>query len=287
VTVTTPYPGAGPKEIETLVSKIFEEQFSTISGVKSIKSVNQEGVSIVITDFKSDVDIKYAEQQIRDKVSSAKSKLPKDVKESIIRRIDPSDQPIMTITLKANLPESELFDLADLIVKPKIEQINAVGLVEILGGRKREIKVELDLKKLKEREISALQVSDALSKSGMNIPSGKMDVSDKQETVFRTLGEFQSLDEIKNTIVSFYGNEMPTTLANIGQVTDSLEDQKNITYINGEKSVFINVFRQSGSNTVAVAKNATKPPMVKLPSATRKTPTNIDIATAVSGINNR
>ena len=258
VTVTTPYPGAGPKEIETLVSKTFEEQFSTISGVKSIKSVNQEGVSIVITDFRSNIDIKYAEQQIRDKVSSAKSKLPKDVKESIIRRIDPSDQPIMTITLKANLPESELFDLADLIVKPKIEQINAVGLVEILGGRKREIKVELDLKKLKEREISALQVSDALSKSGMNIPSGKMDVSEKQETVFRTLGEFQSLDEIKNTIVSFYGNEMPTTLANIGLVTDSLEDQKNITYINGEKSVFINVFRQSGSNTVAVAKNVAK-----------------------------
>ncbi|MFZ4714289.1 MAG: efflux RND transporter permease subunit [Bacteriovoracaceae bacterium] len=258
VTVTTPYPGAGPKEIETLVSKVFEEEFSTISGVKTIRSVNQEGVSIVITEFRFDVDIKYAEQQIRDKVSSAKSKLPNDVKESVIRRIDPSDQPIMTITLKANLPEAELFDLADLSVKPKIEQINSVGLVDILGGRKREIKVELDLKKLKEREISALQVSDALGKSGMNIPSGKMDVTAKQETVFRTLGEFQSLDEIKNTIVSFYGNEVPTTLKNVADVTDSLEDQKNITYINGEKAVFINVYRQSGANTVEVANNVAK-----------------------------
>ena len=79
VTVTTPYPGAGPKEVETLVSKILEEEFSTISGMKSIRSINQEGVGIVIAEFTSKTDIKYAEQQIRDKVSSARRKLPDDI----------------------------------------------------------------------------------------------------------------------------------------------------------------------------------------------------------------
>src|SRR6478609_4306585 len=79
VTVTTPYPGAGPRETETLISKILEEQFSTIAGVKTIRSINQEGVSIVVAEFNFKTDIKYAEQQIRDKVSSARRKLPDDI----------------------------------------------------------------------------------------------------------------------------------------------------------------------------------------------------------------
>ncbi|MBI2520816.1 MAG: efflux RND transporter permease subunit [Bdellovibrio sp.] len=258
VSVITPYPGAGPKEIETIVSKVFEEEFSTIAGVKRISAIAQEGVSIVVTEFNFNIDIKQAEQQIRDKVTSARTKLPRDVKESVIRRIDPADQPIITMSLKADLAEAELFDLANLVVKPKFEQVLSVGMVEIIGGRKREIRVELDLKKLKEREISALQIADSLGKSGMNIPVGKMDVTQKQETVFRTVGEFQSLDEIKNTLVSFYGNEMPTTLANVAEVKQGLEDQKNIGYVNGDKALFINVYKQSGANTVAVSKDIAK-----------------------------
>lgn len=258
VTVTTPYPGAGPREIETLVSKVYEEELSTISGMKSIRSINQEGVSIVVAEFNFKVDIKSAEQQIRDKVASVKAKLPSDVKESTIRRIDPSDLPILTISLKADLPTADMFDLANLIVKPKIEQVNQVGLVEILGARKREIRVDLDINKIRERNVSGLQVSDALSKAGQNIPSGKIDVSDKQESVFRTVGEFKTLEEVRNTIVSFLGNDVPTILGDVADVHEGLEDEKNIAYYNGNKAVFINVYRQSGANTVAVADNVTK-----------------------------
>lgn len=258
VTVTTPYPGAGPKEIETLVSKIYEEEFSTISGMKSIRSINQEGVSIVVAEFNFKVDIKQAEQQIRDKVASARAKLPGDVKESTIRRIDPADQPIITVSLSAKLSQAELFDLANLVVKSKIEQVNQVGLVDILGARKREVRVDLDLNKMRERNVSALQVSDALGKAGQNIPTGKIDMTDKQESVFRTVGEFQSLKEVEDTIVSFLGNDVPTILGDVAKIHDGLEDEKNIAYYNGTKAVFINVYRQSGSNTVAVADNVSK-----------------------------
>ncbi len=258
VTVTTPYPGAGPRETETLISKIYEEEFSTISGVKSIRSINQEGASIVIVEFNFKTDIKFAEQQVRDKVSSAKVKLPNDVKESVIRRVDPSDQPIVTIALTAELNEAELYDLANLSIKPKLEQIGQVGLVEIIGGRKREVRVDLDLQKMKERQVSAIQISDALGKSGANIPSGKIDVSAKQETVFRTVGEFQNLDEMKNTIVQFIGNDVPVVLSNVATVREGLEDEKSLAKVNGQKSLFINVYRQSGANTVEVAENVVK-----------------------------
>ncbi|MBM4303124.1 MAG: efflux RND transporter permease subunit, partial [Deltaproteobacteria bacterium] len=148
VTVSTPYPGAGPREVETLVSKVLEDQISTVAGIKRLRSLNKEGVSIVIAEFTLETDVKFAEQQVRDKVSSAKIKLPKESKESIIRRVDPADQPIITITVSAELPEAKLYDLADQSIRPKIEQIKNVGLVEVLGGRKREIRVELDRKKL-------------------------------------------------------------------------------------------------------------------------------------------
>src|ERR1700733_13637218 len=103
VTVQTPYPGAGPKEVETLISKPLEEELGTISGMKTLRSSNREGISIVICEFTLETDVKYAEQQVRDKVSSARTKLPDDVKESTIRRIDPSDQPIIMLTLNANM----------------------------------------------------------------------------------------------------------------------------------------------------------------------------------------
>jgi HAE1 family hydrophobic/amphiphilic exporter-1 len=258
VTVTTPYPGAGPRETETLISKIYEEEFATISGMKTIRSINQEGVSIVVAEFNFKTDIKYAEQQIRDKVNSAKSKLPDDVEDSVIRRVDPSDQPIVTVALTANLSEAELYDLANLTVKPKFEQIGQVGLVEIIGGRQREIRVDLDLNKMKDRQVSAIQVSDALGKAGSNIPSGKIDVSAIKETVFRTVGEFQSLNEMKNTIVQFIGNDVPIVLSDVATVREGLEDEKSLAIVNGKRSLFINVYRQSGANTVEVADNVVK-----------------------------
>lgn len=252
VTVSTPYPGAGPREVETLVSKVLEDQISTVAGIKRLRSVNKEGVSIVIAEFTLETDVKYAEQQVRDKVSSAKIKLPKETKESIIRRVDPADQPIITITVAADLPEAKLYDLADQIVRPKIEQVKNVGLVEVLGGRKREIRVELDRKKLNSYEISATQVSQRIATTGQNIPAGKVEQL-KMDLVFRTLGEFKNLKDIEDVIVNFVGNDVPVTVSQIANVTDSLEDETSRTFYNGKKSLFLMVFRQTGANTIGVA----------------------------------
>src|SRR3954465_14611012 len=103
VMVNTPYPGAGPSEIETLVSKPLEEEISTVSGIKRLSSINQEGVSTVAAEFTLETDVKFAEQQIRDRASAAKRRLPLDIKESVIRRIDPADQPVLIVSVKADL----------------------------------------------------------------------------------------------------------------------------------------------------------------------------------------
>jgi HAE1 family hydrophobic/amphiphilic exporter-1 len=252
VTVTTPYPGAGPQEVESLVSKVYEEEFSNVTGIKKITSQNLESISIVIAEFTFGTDIKYAEQQIRDRVSTAKKKLPTDILEPTIRKIDPADQPIVSVAVKSKLPDGELFELVDKKIKPKFDQVAQVGLVDILGGRKREIKVELDRNKLKAHEISASQVSQRLQISGLNIPAGKVSNS-TTDTTYRTLGEFKTLDDIGKTIVNFIGNDIPVTVADVGVVKDSLKDRKTYGYFNGDQALLLNIYKQSGSNTISVA----------------------------------
>lgn len=258
ITVQTVYRGSGPAEVETLVSRPIEESVSTISGIKRLTSKSLEGVSQVIVEFNSSVDVKYAEQQVRDKVNIAKNKLPTEADDSVIRKFDPADTPILTLSVSAeNLGDAKLFDIADQYIKPRLEQVSNVGAIEIFGGREREIHVLLDRRKLQAREISVGQVAGQVGASGENIPSGKVE-QDGKELVFRGLGEFQSVDEISDTLVNLYGNEVPTRVADLGKVVDTLEDEKSRAFLDGKKALFLQVYRQAGSNTVKVADDVIK-----------------------------
>jgi Cation/multidrug efflux pump len=258
VTVQTVYAGAGPSEIETLVSRPIEEEVSTISGIKRMTSKSLEGVSQVIVEFNSSIDSKYAEQQVRDKVNIAKPKLPDEVDDPVIKKFDPSDTPILMVSLIGEkMDDAKLFDIADEFIKPRLEQVANVGAIEILGGREREIHVVLDRKKLRAREISVTQVAGQVGASGENIPSGKVNQGG-QELVFRGVGEFSSVPEIADTLVNLYGNEVPTRVADLGKVVDTLQDEKSRAFVDGRKAIFLQVYRQSGSNTVKVADDVIK-----------------------------
>lgn len=258
VTVQTVYQGAGPAEIETLVSRPIEEEISTISGIKRMTSRSLEGVSMVIIEFNDSVDVKLAEQEVRDKINIAKPKLPDDVEDSVIKRFDPADTPILLVSLRSdNLGDAAMFDVADQFVKPRLEQVRNVGAIEILGGREREIHVVLDRNKIQRRELSVSAVAGSVGASGENIPSGKVNQGD-QELVFRGLGEFKSVDEIKHTLISLFGNEVSTRISDVGEVKDTLKDETSRTFVADEKAVFLQVFRQSGSNTVRVADDIIK-----------------------------
>ncbi len=267
VVVNTAYPGAGPIEIESLVSRPLEDEMSTLAGLNRLSSVSSDGMSQVVAEFNMEVDVKHAEQQIRDRVSSARGKLPLDIKEPVIRRIDPADQPILQLalsqqplsatvagpgkSLNAEQEGAALFDLADQVVRPAFEQVNQVGLVEIIGGRKREIQVKLDRARLKARELSVSDVVRHLADAGENTPSGKL-VRGDHELNFRTVGEFQSVREIEDSVMNFFGSEVPVAIKDLGVVVDTVEDETSRGFLNGKKALFLNIYRQSGANTLAV-----------------------------------
>jgi HAE1 family hydrophobic/amphiphilic exporter-1 len=151
----------------------------------------------------------------------------------------------------ANLTEAQLYDVADEWIRPKLQSVGQVGLVDILGGRKREIQVQLDRHKLKDRDVSASQVAARISAAGENVPAGKVN-EQKAETVFRTLGEFKDPKAIGDTIVNFFGSDVPTTVNEVGTIEDTLTDETSRTFVNGKKALTLQIFRQSGANTIAV-----------------------------------
>jgi HAE1 family hydrophobic/amphiphilic exporter-1 len=252
VAVSVVYPGAGPSEIETLISQPIEEEISSIAGLKRLTSKNVEGLSQVVAEFRQGIDIQNAEQQIRDKVGAARARLPTDAEDPVVRRVDPTDQPIVTLSIHADLPEADLYDIANDVVKPRLEQIRDVGLIEIVGGRPREIHVLLDRKRLSERELSVQAVAQSLAASGQNVPGGKVSEAGR-ETIFRSIGEFHSLNDVASTVVNLFNNDAPTRLSDLGTVEDGLKDETSRVYVNGQKSLFLNIYRQSGTNTIAVA----------------------------------
>lgn len=252
VVVQVPYRGAGPAEIENLIAKPLENEISTISGIKRLNSIAQEGVGIIVAEFNLSTDIKYAEEQIKTAVTRAKRELPQDIEEPTIRRVDPADQPILMVSLTAkDLPDQKLFDLADQVIRPQLEQVNQVGQIQIFGGREREVHIELDRRKLNQYEISATQVSERIKTSGENIPLGKTFDKDS-EMVYRSMGQFLKIDELKDIVLNFIGNDVPITVKDVGVVNDTLKDETSRAFVNGEKSLFVLIYKQSGSNTIGV-----------------------------------
>ncbi len=250
--ISTTYSGAGPTQIETAITKPMEEEISTIAGIKKLTSRSLQDTSQLIITFSQNTDMRYAEQQVRDKINQVKPKLPDDVKESIIRKIDPSDEPILTVSFSGNLNEGKLYDFAENYIKPRLEQVNNVGLVEIVGGRKREIQILLDQNILRNRDISYSKVMSEMLSSGQNVPIGKSNINGK-ETVFSSDSEFNDLDKINNTLVNFYSNEVATKISNLAKVEDSFEEENSRAFFNGKPALFLDIYRQSDSNIIAVS----------------------------------
>ena len=234
-----------------------EDEIGSISGLENLYSNNKDGVSIITCQFTLETDIKYAQQQVRDKISAVRSKLPDDIKEPVINIADPSDSPVVIVSIQADLDDAQLYDLAEYTIKQKLEQADNVGKVEIIGGRKREFHVQLDKNKLMNRELSALMVSNQVGLSGKNIPSGNVQ-GDVNDTSIRSLAEFNNIQDIENTIVNFVGNDVPTTVKDLGTVSESLEDEDSRSFINGEKALIVLVYKQSDTNTVDVVKSINK-----------------------------
>ena len=165
VSIEVLYPGASPIDMERQVSKILEDELSSLPGLDTVTSYNYDSAAIIVVKFRLGVDVKESEQQVRNRVQNVRNKLPDDAQDPVIRRFDPADLPIVTLAVNSEMNAGDLYDVANETIKPLFARIQDVGLIRITGGRKKEIHVLVDKDKLQERQVSMLQLTKKVADS--------------------------------------------------------------------------------------------------------------------------
>jgi len=255
IVVTSVLEGADPETMESEVSDILEENINTISGIESLRSINTAGVSRVLIEFGLNENVDVKAQDVRDRVSLAMADLPDDLNPPIIEKVDPDGAPIMSVMISGDLPIAELTRFADDVVKEALERLPGVGSVSLIGGREREIRIWLDANRLRSLGLTANDVVRAIRRENAQIPGGRLETGGATlEFGITTEGEVQSVQEFENLVVAFRENGGPTLLRDVARVVDGLEDERSYAELNGRLGVSLEVRRQSGRNTVEVAR---------------------------------
>ncbi len=262
VTVQTIYPGAGPKEIESQVTKKIEDAVATISKIDEMRSFSMEGVSFVIIKFDLGKNADIANQEVKDKVNAILSQLPRDTKLPVVQKFDISAKPIIDVLLDGPYDLKVLHELAEKKVRDRLSQIEGVGRVNLSGGQAREIQVELENRTVFQNIISLQQLGQILAAQNLNIPGGHFTEGD-QEYSIRTKGEFTTVEELKKLkIPTFFG---PKELGKIASVKDaSAEVRQRTTYFNNldkkrhDNVVLLSLIKSSDGNTVKMADEVQK-----------------------------
>lgn len=253
--VATKYEGAGPQEVEQLVSRPLEEVMGTVGGVTSVRSTNYEGQSVVLVYFDWGTDMDQVTLAMREKVDLVKGYFPDGVESPMVYKIDPQALPVLTVGLSGKDPV-ELKRIAEEKVKPRLERIEGVASVNVQGGTEREIQVIVDPRRLQASGISINQVAQALRYENLNLPGGEVK-SGPVKLLVRTVGQFSSVDEIKDLRLG------PYRLGDLADVRDTFADVAGKVWMNGQPAVGMNVQKQGGANTVKVAE-AVKAELEKL-----------------------
>jgi len=253
VTVTTVLPGGDPESMEKNVSKPLEDALASLSGVDEVKSISLESVSQIIVIFKLETHLDTAAQDVRDRVQSALRNLPKDIETPIVEKFDIGSTPILTLSLAGSLPIEDLTRTAQDVVKPALETQLGVGSVDIVGGRKREIQLVVDPQSLRGHGLSIGHVSQALAAQSVEIPGGRA-IQDGREFVVRLVAEAQSVEEIENIVLAS-PRGVPVRVRDVAAVVDGAQEARGSARSDTGVAIALNVRKQSGANTVQVAKN--------------------------------
>ena len=255
ISIHTVYPGAAPGEIERSVTKPLEDAVVSISGVKNLRSTSSEGSSQVSVEFDSDVDIKTAAEEVRNRVGLIRNSLPADVLEPVVQKTDTSAIPIIAFAVADRSGARSLEELRSFVdneLKPDMERLEGVGSVMVTGGLIEEVHVETSLDRLLAYGISTQQVVQALRGESVNLPAGRVSDGPAQEVLLRTDAKVQSLEQMGDVPVSIPGGGA-VSLKDLADISLSHADVRSHSRLNGNDSIMVIVMKQSGSNTVRVA----------------------------------
>ncbi|ULQ59068.1 efflux RND transporter permease subunit [Brucepastera parasyntrophica] len=267
VAVVTTYPGAGPEEVEKRLSRPIESALSSVSGIEYLGSSSSNSSSVVYIQLTYGTNLDESMNEIREKLDYIKSSLPDEASTPMIYKMNPDVIPIMAYVVSGNRSQEELRDYAEDVL-PKIEQLDGVASAYVTGGRERAIRVEIPRDRLQAYDLTITQVAQMIGAQNIQIAGGTITENDLNYTI-STVGEYKTLDDIRNTVISYkvagsteiamMGGPMPSMvtvrLRDIADVFDGFKDPESVFYFNGEPCVQISVQKKSGYNSVQTARS--------------------------------
>ncbi len=252
VSVVTTYSGASSEDIENTITRPLEQIINTISRVKEVNSMTIEGASVIMVEFEWGTNLDFAAQDIRDQVGLYRNFIPEEASDPLVVKFNLGEFPIIFGGITADRPTLELKKIIEDEVAPRLERIEGVAAAQVFSMDTREILVAVDKVALESLSISVDQILMALGMENLNLPAGRI-TERHSEYLLRTVGEFQSLDDIRNTIIGSTQTGQPVYLTDVAEVRDTLKDTRLISRTQGEKGVFYFISKRSGANTVTTA----------------------------------
>lgn len=256
VMVQTSYSGAGPEEIENLVTKPLEQTVATVENIEAVISYSNEGSSILLMQFAFSTDMDEVMLQLRENIDLVEGFLPEGTTSPIVAKLDPNAMPIIQLAVSSNGDIITTQKIAEDVISPRLERVEGTASAGVSGGLEQEVEIMLKEEALKGYNLSSSYIGQMLQAANINLPGGAVKKGNNELTV-RTIGEFKSIEEIRNLSIPL-STGGTIRLQDIADVNLSNKEQSSITKLDGKEVVQISVMKQSDGNTVNVAKSVDK-----------------------------
>jgi multidrug efflux pump len=255
IQVLTFYPGASPDVIATTVTAPLERQFGELQGLSQMTSSSSGGCSVIVLQFNLSLDIDVAEEEVQSGINAAQSLLPSNLPAPpIYSKTNPADAPVLTFAITSNsIPLSQVEDLVDTRLAPKISQLGGVGMVTISGGQKPAVRIQANPQQLSSYGINLEDLRTALTQASVNAAKGNFD-GPRQDFQIDANDQLVSSQDYRNVVVAFR-NGAPVMLTDVAQIVDGIENNNQAAWMNQTPAVIVNVQRQPGANTINVVKS--------------------------------
>lgn len=254
--VMVQYPNASPEEIENMVTKPIEQQLATVQKLDKLVSMTMAGSSITMVQFDMGTDMNFATLEMREKIALVKGFLPEDATDPIVMKMDLNATPVMQVYVSGDLPLSELYKRVDGDITSSFERVSGVASVSVTGGVEREVAVTFSQERLAGYGLTLAQISQMLAAENVNLPSGSVEKG-SSKIIVRTMGEFQSVDDLKQFPITLPTREV-IHLQDVASIVEQDAEQSSINRVDGIQAIGIFVTKQSTANTVNVSDNVRK-----------------------------
>ncbi|XDD51124.1 efflux RND transporter permease subunit [Leptospira sp. WS92.C1] len=254
VSIITNYQNASPEEIENLITKPLTDSIGTVGGIEKVTSESLEGISIITAQFSFHTSIDFAIIELREKIDLIRDQLPQDSSKPIATRFDPSQSAFQEIIIfpKKELDSKSLRSFTEENLKVFFERIEGMAYVQISGGYEKEIRVEIDPDRMTTYGVSIPEIQRSIVSANINVPAGSLPVGNK-DLLLRTVGEYKSLDDIKETIISTNNSGIPIAIGSIASVYGTYKERTGLARYNGKDCVVFYLYKESGRNSVELA----------------------------------